>query len=688
MATIPIYRQQTEVSGVPNLGRVDGGVSLSAAAAPSEALAQAGGALQRYAEEKRDEFDTLRAEEAFNKLRERQMELMLDPEKGFAAKKSKDAARQGFTEEYGQQFKKANDEIAKSLQTERQKALYQRRAAGAELEFKNGLMRHVLAESNRYADEVVDGVLRVESNRAIAEWNNPYTIQASLDRIDANITMRAKREGLAADATDALLRDARSKVHTGVIASALEAGNIGYADQYLKLNGSQMNAVDALKVQGMVKKEADTKFALGTATAVVQQFQQQAEPGEFGRLAQLVEHQESRGNQAAVSSAGAVGVMQVMKATGPEAAKLAGLPWDENRWKNDANYNRAIGQAYLADLLRTFGGDPALALAAYNAGPGRVQSALKKHGPSGWLDAMPKETQDYVAAIVPKFVGGGAVTARPTLEQVHAAVRARVGDSNPERLKLAIDESTRQWRDADAARKQREDEATGEAFRLLEANGGRWDALPPSLKARVPGDKLGGLREYAGKVSKGDPIKTDWDVYYTLRSDQATLAKANLLAFKDRLGDDEFKELSRQQQEARAGTGAQSQVQTVTQRMGMRLAEMSVDPTPKPGSEDSRKVAQVYSLLDKQVRQAELALGRKLKPEEMDAQVDRLFTTVEVKGALWGTSKRRAFEMTGTEQIVVPDADRKQITSALQASKQPVTEEHILFFYKFAKGLQ
>lgn len=115
-------------------------------------------------------------------------------------------------------------------------------------------------------------------------------------------------------------------------------------------------------------------------------------------LVQRVKQQESGGDQSAVSSAGAVGVMQVMPDTAPEAAALAGLPWDENAYRTDAAYNELIGIAYLSELLRKYDGNVELALAAYNAGPGRVDAAISENNPN-WLASLPAETQDYVARV-------------------------------------------------------------------------------------------------------------------------------------------------------------------------------------------------------------------------------------------------------------------------------------------------
>lgn len=105
-------------------------------------------------------------------------------------------------------------------------------------------------------------------------------------------------------------------------------------------------------------------------------------------------HQESRGSQDAVSPKGATGVAQVMPATGPEAADLAGLPWDPVAFKNDAVYNAKLGRAYFRKQMKDNGNDPALALAAYNAGPGAL------HRAGGDISKLPAETQNYVPSIM------------------------------------------------------------------------------------------------------------------------------------------------------------------------------------------------------------------------------------------------------------------------------------------------
>lgn len=100
------------------------------------------------------------------------------------------------------------------------------------------------------------------------------------------------------------------------------------------------------------------------------------------RLVAAVAQTESNGNQEAVSSAGAVGVMQLMPET---AADLGVNPYDKQQ-------NIEGGAKYLRQMMDTFGGDVRKAVSAYNAGP----QAVRDYG-----DVPPyRETQSYVNKVL------------------------------------------------------------------------------------------------------------------------------------------------------------------------------------------------------------------------------------------------------------------------------------------------
>lgn len=129
------------------------------------------------------------------------------------------------------------------------------------------------------------------------------------------------------------------------------------------------------------------------------------------------------------SPKGAVGPGQVMPGTAPEAARMAGVPFDERRYRSDPEYNNLLGEAYYNAQLQSFG-DPILAAAAYNAGPGRVQRAMRRAERSGgsWSQYLPDETKKYIQNFSARVAGGGQTSSAsappitpPTMEQVPQA---------------------------------------------------------------------------------------------------------------------------------------------------------------------------------------------------------------------------------------------------------------------------
>ncbi|WP_230874806.1 transglycosylase SLT domain-containing protein [Methylomonas sp. LL1] len=114
--------------------------------------------------------------------------------------------------------------------------------------------------------------------------------------------------------------------------------------------------------------------------------------------------QESAFDEFAGSSAGAVGLMQLMPKT---AQQIAG-EFNEN-WSNDFNLlnpdiNLRFGSFYFKKVLNQFDGNVVLAAAAYNAGVNRVKQWLPKTQslPADiWIETIPyKETRGYVSSVI------------------------------------------------------------------------------------------------------------------------------------------------------------------------------------------------------------------------------------------------------------------------------------------------
>lgn len=108
-------------------------------------------------------------------------------------------------------------------------------------------------------------------------------------------------------------------------------------------------------------------------------------------LLEAVVWQESRWNPAARSRVGAIGLAQLM----PGTARDLGVD------PNDPLQNLSGGARYLRQQLNRFDGNVEKALAAYNAGPGRVMTA-------GGIPSIP-ETQTYVRAIVARLAANSTL---------------------------------------------------------------------------------------------------------------------------------------------------------------------------------------------------------------------------------------------------------------------------------------
>jgi len=126
-------------------------------------------------------------------------------------------------------------------------------------------------------------------------------------------------------------------------------------------------------------------------------------------VAYSIARQESHFNQKVVSSAHAMGLMQVTPAAGIDTAAKFKVAYSRDRLLKDAVYNMQMGAAELSNLFTGYNGSYILTFAGYNAGRGRVKQWIAAYGdprdpnvdPVDWVERIPlSETRNYVERIM------------------------------------------------------------------------------------------------------------------------------------------------------------------------------------------------------------------------------------------------------------------------------------------------
>jgi soluble lytic murein transglycosylase len=140
----------------------------------------------------------------------------------------------------------------------------------------------------------------------------------------------------------------------------------------------------------------------------VPSYQQIGPPVERCMVYSIV-RQESAFNPKVVSSANAIGLMQVTPEAGRDTARRFNVTFNQRRLMSDIAYNAQLGTAEIGNDIATWRGSYVLALVAYNAGPRRAREWIAQYGdprspkvdPIDWIERIPiAETRNYVQRVI------------------------------------------------------------------------------------------------------------------------------------------------------------------------------------------------------------------------------------------------------------------------------------------------
>ncbi|QFT78206.1 lytic transglycosylase domain-containing protein [Erythrobacter sp. THAF29] len=132
-------------------------------------------------------------------------------------------------------------------------------------------------------------------------------------------------------------------------------------------------------------------------------------------MVHAIARQESEFDRTRRSHANAIGMMQLLRSTAREEAGILGIQYLSANLTEDPKYNITLGDAHFARRMDLYGGAYPLAIASYNAGPGRVREWIRLNGDPRrgdidwvtWIEKIPAnfETRYYVMRVI-----GNAVT--------------------------------------------------------------------------------------------------------------------------------------------------------------------------------------------------------------------------------------------------------------------------------------
>lgn len=635
-------------------------------------MSQLGGAAANIAVDMQQQVNQVRVDDGLNKIRQQVLDLTYNPQNGYKTLRG-DAALtrpdgKPLAEEYGSKLQTAISDMSAKLGNDAQRQAFAHGAGNLMLQFQSGLEEHTLAEYKAYSLSTQEGTIKLGTDEARRNWQDPDKIRTSLDSVKAAVFKTGQLAGWSGSDTTARMKEVTSSVHTGVIETALAENNPEYALGYIDQYKAEMTAGDLLKVRGAINKDVYQRLADGIATSVVQAARAQAQPGDMGRMVAITLGSESgnRERDAAgnliTSSKGAQGSMQVMPTTNIDP----GFGVEPAKDGSDGERAR-VGRDYLQALVKHYAGDPAKAWAAYNWGPGHLDAAIKEHG-AGWLEHAPQETRDYVTKNLTALASGAGVS-KPTLQQVHDSVReqvtARYGATPPMGvMKLAIATATQQFEDLAKATKADEEARTTAAMQALVANGGRFSRLPYEVRSSIPADKVDNVLSFATRVAKGDDITNP--VVYQKLSDPTTLRHLSddqFFQLRAELSESDFKHFSAQR--AAALDKSTNKVEEVNMSamnstLRDRFQTLGIDPTPKDGTDEAGRVGAIKKFVTDSMLAQQKISGKQMSDADVEKHIDGLFAKsatfrTSFLGMSTGTSSTRLLTMKASD---IPDDTR------------------------------
>lgn len=259
MPVVPVYGgPQVQATAAPNQRFTVGAQAAdirNTAGASIEKLNEGLGAVGDAMARAEAQADQVRVNEAMNKAVEAKLRRTYDPQMGYVGLKGKGALEKPDgtpfdleTEAVGG-LQQDLDGIAKSLGNERQRSLFQQQAGQLTNQYRRGVLGHVAREFGEYQVGVQQGTRDAGYQQMALAWGDADAVAQARGAISASVAEEGRLRGWSGQQVEAARIEALSKGNLAVIASAVDAGKLDYAREYMKQVDSELTPNTRLHLQ-------------------------------------------------------------------------------------------------------------------------------------------------------------------------------------------------------------------------------------------------------------------------------------------------------------------------------------------------------------------------------------------------------------------------------------------------------
>ena len=556
-----------------------------------------------------------------------------------------------------EQINKLREEIGKKATNEHVGKMFGQAALARSEDYLDQFSSHVATQRRGYLDSTDDAQVMTAQNDGAMSWMRPEVATQHYNVGLNAVYTKAERNGLSGEATQFAVKQYQSGFYGALTAQAISQ-DPAHAMDHLKKYQSMLSADDYNKLYTAAKAQDDVNNATQMAGTVYMASIDAVTPrtgfvatDARGKAVDAIfdglVQQESAGNPGAVSPKGAFGLAQLMPDTALEMAKKLGInPSPENLANPEVNVK--LGKAYLAEQLDAFDGNMVLALAAYNAGPGKVGEWIDAYGDprtgqissEEWARKIPyKETRDYIPGVMTKAgllpQPMGAVTKLELAKANGLVTFAGMPQTDGTKLAKTQFEAT-----IDAqinAAKAQVEENKSQAWGVL-LQGGRFKDLPPEVVGSMSGETQRAMMEWD---AKRDVIKTDpqrLEMLKIMRDvNPAGFATVDVTEAARYLDKDAVNWLITEKAKIKSGQGVDKQREAFMKiadefAFGSQLGFVEADIKKKPDS-DAAKDYTLWMNRAREVFSNATAKGQALSDTEMRQMLTGLSAQITLDGA-------------------------------------------------------